>query len=70
LDTIKQVLVDAEQNVFVSQVMCVVAKAIADVDLDMDEALHAKTLADIVEAGMHTMIKIIAKMDEVGGEEE
>ena len=70
LDTIRQVLVDADQNMFVSQVMCVVAKAIADVDMRMDEARHASTLADIVEAGMHTMMKIIAKMDEVGGEEE
>ena len=70
LETIRQVLVDAELNPFVSQVMCVVAKGIADVDLDMDEGQHASRLADIVDAGMKTMIKIIAKMDEVAGEEE
>ena len=70
LETIRQVLVDAEQNPFVSQVMCVIAKGIADVDLDMDEGQHASTLADIVDAGMQTMMNIIATLDEVGGEEE
>lgn len=71
LETIRQVLVDAEQNPFVAQVMCVIAKGIADVDLDMDEAQHAQRLADIVDAGMQTMLNIVATFDEyVGGEEE
>ena len=70
LGTIRSVLMDAEQNPFVSQVMCVIAKGIADVDLDMDEAQHARALADIVDAGMQTMMNIVATLDRVGGEEE